>query len=376
MKIALVSPYDFAWPGGVTVHISQLAHQFTRMGHKVKVLAPYSPSKDTLGSGDFIPLGRPVPVPSGGSVARISLSVWLAPRVRDYLEKERFDVVHIHEPLAPFLPLCVLHLSRTINVGTFHAYHGSHRWYPITHPFLKQWFRRLKGRIAVSPAAYKFVSRFFPGDYRIIPNGTDVDHFSREVPPIPEFCDGRVNILFVGRLEKRKGLKYLLGAYSRLKWDFPNIRLIVVGPGNLSKDCHLVMSERGIRDVVFTGHIPYNELPRYYRTAHIFCAPATGKESFGIVLIEAMAAGKPIVASRIEGYTSVVTHGFQGLLVPPKDETALADALALLIQNPELREEMGARGKEAVEEYRWERIAQRVMDYYISLMEAPNGPPG
>jgi phosphatidylinositol alpha-mannosyltransferase len=136
------------------------------------------------------------------------------------------------------------------------------------------------------------------------------------------------------------------------------------------------MSERGIRDVVFTGHIPYNELPRYYRTAHIFCAPATGKESFGIVLIEAMAAGKPIVASRIEGYTSVVTHGFQGLLVPPKDETALADALALLIQNPELREEMGARGKEAVEEYRWERIAQRVMDYYISLMEAPNGPPG
>ena len=375
MKVALVSPYDFTWPGGVTAHISQLANQLTGQGHTVKILAPHSPSRETHRESNFVPLGRSVPIPTNGSVARLSLSVWLHRKVRDCLAREHFDLVHLHEPLMPILPLSVLQCSNTLNVGTFHAYHGRFRHYGWSHHVLNHWFKRLDGLIAVSPAARQYASRFFPGDYRIIPNGIDVDHFSMERPPMPELDDGKLNILFVGRMEKRKGFRYLLEAYGKLKWDFKDIRLVVVGPGNLDKDCHRILSERNLRDVVFVGAVPYRELPRYYRSAHISCSPATGRESFGIVLLEAMASGTAVVASRIEGYSAVLTHGSQGLLVPPKDSTSLAEALALLIRNPDLRSQMGERGRETVEQYQWGKVAQRVMDYYVDLMEMSNGFP-
>jgi len=373
MKIALVSPYDFTWPGGVTAHISQLSNQLIGMDHDVKILAPYSPSRADDLDHNVVPLGRAVPIPSGGSVARISLSAWLYRRVRRILEDEKFDIIHLHEPLAPYLPLAVLQSSKSVNIGTFHAFHGSNRWYRWSCPVLKHWFRRLDGRIAVSPAAQSHVGKFFPGEYRLIPNGVDLSVFSDDVPPLAEYMDGKINILFVGRLEKRKGFRYLLEAYSCLKWDFPNTRLIVVGPGNPDKSCYRILAERNIQDVVFAGVVHRQLLPRYYSTADIFCSPATGKESFGIVLLEAMAAAKPIVASRIEGYSYIMSHGQQGLLVPPKDSGALAQALALLIQNPELRKNMGNRGRIAVNDYSWTTVAQRVVDFYRLTLEGVNG---
>ena len=369
MKIALVSPYDFTWPGGVTAHISQLSHRLTDMGHSVKILAPFSPSRIDGQEQNFIPLGRSVPIPSGGSIARISLSAWLYRRVRRILHEEKFDVIHLHEPLAPYLPLAVLQCSNSVNVGTFHAFHGSTRMYRWSSPFLKHWFQRLNGRIAVSPAALSHVQHFFPQDYTIIPNGIDLDFFAADVPPIPEFRDGKINILFVGRLEKRKGLRYLLDAYSRLKWDFPNTRLIVVGPGNPDKYCYRILAERSLEDVVFVGAVDHKMLPRYYQTADIFCSPAIGKESFGIVLLEAMAAAKPIVASRIQGYADVVTDGHQGLLTPPQDGEGLAATLARLVQDPDLRRKLGANGRADVNQYAWQTVATRVVDYYQATME-------
>lgn len=372
MKIALVSPYDFTWPGGVTAHISELSHQLIGMGHQVKILAPYSPARTDGLDQNFVPLGRSVPIPSGGSVARIALSPSLYRQVRNLLEREKFDVIHLHEPMAPYLPLAVLQSSKAVNIGTFHAFHGSGRLYIWSSPFLKVWFSRLSGHIAVSPAALSHVSRFFPGNYHLIPNGIDLDFFGSQPPPLPEFCDGKTNILFVGRLEKRKGLRYLLEAYSRLKWDFPDTRLIVVGPGNPDKDCYRILAERNLRDVVFVGAVDHAVLPRYYSTADIFCSPATGKESFGIVLLEAMAAGKPIVASRIQGFSYIVKHGEQGLLVPPKDPGALADSLGTLIQNPDLRAKMGSRGRVMVNDYSWTTVARQVADYYEATLEAVN----
>ena len=367
MKIGLVSPYDYAYPGGVMAHIYHLGQHLIKAGHEIKVIAPLSSPPAILDKG-FIRLGRSVPVPTGGSTARISLSVWLEPRIKRLLKEESFDVVHLHEPLAPILPLFILHLSQSVNVGTFHAFHGSGRIYWLSKYLLSRSYARLDGRIAVSRPALDFVSRHFPGDYRVIPNGIEINRFSTPARPLPEFQDGKKNILFVGRLEKRKGLKYLLGAYGKLKWSHPNTRLIVVGPGNPEPEAYRFIAERNIEDVVFVGSVSYEDLPRYYQAADIFCTPATGKESFGIVLLEAMAAGKPIVASNIEGYSSVMTHGQEGLLVPPRDEEALEESLENLLDDPAMREEMGGLGFQKAPEYDWEKVTAQIIEYYTLLL--------
>ena len=376
MKIAMVSPYDFTWPGGVTAHVSQLAQELTQCGHQVKVIAPHSPSRQCFEAESFVPLGRSVPVPSGGSIARVSLSWWLYPRVREFLQEERFDLIHLHEPLAPILPLCFLECSNTVNVGTFHAYYSRQHLYRFSQPLIRRWHSRLHGGIAVSPAARKYVNNFFPMDYRIIPNRIDVDHFAGNANPWPQYQDGKTNILFVGRKEKRKGLKYLLEAYCRLKWEHPNTRLIIVGPGDLDRDSQSIVSARNPGDVEIVGGVTYLDLPRYYASADIFCSPATGQESFGIVLLEAMACGKPIVASAIEGYMGIVKEGEQGMLFPRKDPQALADTLATLINNPEYARQLGDTGRRMVEQYRWQAVARQVENYYLDCISENNGHTG
>jgi len=379
MKIALVSPYDFGFPGGVTNHISSLEHHFTRMGHQVKVIAPASKAASSL-DDKLIPIGKPRPVPTSGSIARVTISPWLSSQIKAVLKEENFDIIHLHEPLMPMLCTTVLRLSQTANIGTFHAFCGrsGHEFmgYNFGRPFstmlLKRWFGKLDGRIAVSKPAVDYVCKYFNGSYNIIPNGIDLECFSPDVSPIEEFCDGKVNILFVGRLEKRKGLNYLLKAYKRIKQEIPESRLIVVGPGTRLRhkyEKEVVVSR--LEDVVFVGYASRDDLPRYYQTADVFCAPAIGWESFGIVLLEAMAMGKPVVASSIEGYANVVTHGVEGLLVPPKDEEKLAQALISLLGDQSLRQQMGARGRLKAKEYSWERIAQRVLDYYIRVLSEP-----
>ncbi len=383
MKIALVSPYDFAYPGGVTNHISCLEHQLTLMGHQVKVIAPASSVVSTFGD-KFIPIGKPRPIPTSGSICRITISPHLAPTIKAVLEREKFDIIHLHEPFMPMLCSAVLRFSHTTNVGTFHAFQRSvgyisHPWSgynigrPISTIMLKRRARKLDGKIAVSKPAMEFASKYVPGDYNIIPNGIDLAHFSPDVPPIDELCDGKLNILFVGRLESRKGLGYLIKAYKRVKEEFSNSRLIIVGPGTrLRRKYERQVKRNGLEDVVFVGYVAYAELPRYYKTANIFCSPATGRESFGITLLEAMAIGKPIVASDIDGYASLITHGVEGLLVPPKDEKALAQALISLMANESLRQQMGARERLTAEGYDWKRVAQRVSDYYVKVLnESP-----
>ncbi len=376
MKIAMVSPYDFTWPGGVTAHVAQLARALGRSGHEVQVLAPHSPSRDFQDSDLLVPFGRSVPLPSGGSTARVTLSWWLYPKIRALLKKEQFDIIHLHEPMVPILPLCVLEFSKSVNVGTFHASYSRQHLYRAFQPIIKRWQKRLHGSIAVSPAARRYVNNTFPGEYEIIPNGIDYKHFSANVAPLPQYQDGKLNILFVGRLEKRKGLRYLLEAYSKLKWEMPNTRLIVVGPGNPDKESYRILSSHGLRDVEFAGRVSYDELPRYYATADIFCSPATGGESFGIVLLEAMSAGKPVVASDIEGFRGIMTDGEQGLLVPKKDTGALANALGRLARDPELRSKLGGQGSRSAEDYRWEVVAGRVEEYYNRCIQAANGSTG
>jgi phosphatidylinositol alpha-mannosyltransferase len=371
MKIALVSPYDFAYPGGVVSHISCLEQQFTRLGHEVKIIAPASKAVYTLGDR-FIRIGTPRPIPVSGSVARVTVSIRLESQIREVFEREKFDICHLHEPLMPTLCTTVLRLKRTPIVGTFHA-SGGKPWYTMFSPIMKwyldRWFRKLDGRIAVSKIALRYVNYYFPADYTIIPNGIDTHHFNSHVTPIDTFKDGKINILFVGRMEKRKGFDYLWKAYRLVKQEFPDSRLIAVGPGiRLRNKYEKRISHSGLKDVVFTGYAPYNELPRYYKTADIVCFPNTGWESFGVVLLEAMSTGKPIIASAIDGFTSVLTDGVEGIAVPPRDENKLAEALTRLIQNEQLRQQMGDRGKPKAMQYDWSLIAGRVLDYYIETL--------
>ncbi len=373
MKIALVSPYDFAFPGGITNHISSLEYHLTKMGHEVKIIAPASNRVTDFGDR-FISIGKPRPIPASGSICRVTISPWLSSRVEHVLETEKFDIIHLHEPLMPMLCTTVLRLSGTVNVGTFHAHEGSPGYNfgrPISTIILRRWFRRLDGRIAVSVPAREFANKYMPGEYNIIPNGVDLEHFSPDKMPIDGYDDGKLNILFVGRLEHRKGVNYLLDAYRSAKMEIPDCRLIIVGPGTrLRGRYEKWVARKGLKDVEFVGRVTYDELPRYYQRADIFCAPATSCESFGIILLEAMAMGKPVIASNIAGYASVMTHNEEGLLVPPRDAKTLSQALVSLMSDSSLREQLGARGKVKAMNYNWQQVAQNICDYYIEVINS------
>lgn len=375
MKIALVSPYDLAVSGGVNVHITYLAEHFRALGHTVRLIGPASGPPVMGSEPDVIAIGTPRPIPASGSVVRITLNPRLAKRVKAVLDEEQFDIVHVHEPLMPLLPIQFLRFSEAVNVGTFHAAkEGGNRLYQYSSRILRRWFRKLDGKIAVAPAAERLVSRYFPGYFNIIPNGITLGRFENQ-QPLPQFQDGRPNILFVGRMEKRKGLKYLLRAFIAVKSEMPEVRLIVVGDGRLRAGYERSMRRAGVEDVHFAGYVSAEELPRYYASADIFCAPNTGNESQGYVLLEAMAAGKPVVASNIEGFAGVVTHGVEGFLVLPKDADALALALVHMLADAEQRATMGRQARARADEFGWHRVAQRVLTYYERLLYERR-PPG
>jgi phosphatidylinositol alpha-mannosyltransferase len=347
------------------------------MGHEVKIIAPASKAVYTLGDR-FIRIGTPRPIPVSGSIARITTSLRLESQIKEVFEREKFDICHLHEPLMPMLCTTVLRLKRTPMVGTFHA-SGGRPWYTMFSPlakwYLDRWFRKLDGRIAVSQVALKYINTYFPAEYTIIPNGIDTHHFNSGVKPIEGFNDGKLNILFVGRLEKRKGFNYLLEAYRLIKPEVPDCRLIQVGPGVLlRKKYEKRVNQYALKDVHFTGYATYTDLPRYYNTADIVCFPNTGWESQGIVLLEAMSTGKPIVASAIDGFTSVLTDGVEGIAVPPRNSEKLAEAILKLIRDEKLRREMGSRGKPRAMQYDWPLLAGKLLEFYTETLAKVNHP--
>jgi phosphatidylinositol alpha-mannosyltransferase len=234
-----------------------------------------------------------------------------------------------------------------VNVRTFHASRGGGQFFYYTwgKRHLRRWIRRLDGKIAVSPAAAHFVEKYFPGYYNIIPNGVDVERFAN-AEPLPELLDGKLNVLFVGRPEKRKGLDHLLAAFARVRKQRQDVRLVVVGAGKFDRYERMARSLR-LSDVVFRSYVSDEELPRYHRSAHVFCAPNTGFESQGIILLEAMAAGLPLVASNIEGFASVLTHDVEGLLALPGDEELLGGSAARAAGRRRHAPPMGSRAAAA-----------------------------
>jgi phosphatidylinositol alpha-mannosyltransferase len=362
MKIGLVTPYVYPLPGGVTQHVQYLYGNLRLRGHDVRILTS-SHGLQRASEGDIIRIGKGFSMPVNGSVGTITLSPRFISQVRDMLEREQFDLLHFHEPFVPFLSPVVLRLSTSVNVATFHAYGGFSPSYEFGRRAMRGYAARLHGRIAVSGAAKHFIERYFPGEYKVIPNGVDIDRFQRSVP-IARWQDGTSNILFVGRFEPRKGLLELLKAYRLLHKSGCDCRLLVVGSGPLAREARRYVATRRLRGVEFLGRVSDEEKAQLFRTADVYASPATGGESFGIVLLEAMASGTAIVASDIHGYKGVVRRGREALLVPPRDPKALAIAIGRLLGDDEERRAMGDAGRLRAEEFSWPRVTAKVDDFY------------
>jgi phosphatidyl-myo-inositol alpha-mannosyltransferase len=362
MKIGLVCPYIYPDGGGVAQHVGYLYENLRLRGHDVRIItASHGPQRAS--EGDVIRLGVGFSVPTNGSMGTLTFSPRYLSQIRTMLDRERFDLLHFHEPFVPFLSLFLLRESTSVNVATFHAYAGFSPSYEFGKRFLGGYATRLHGRIAVSAAARHFIDRFFPGDYKLIPNGVDIARYDRAVP-IARWQDGTRNLLFVGRHEPRKGLLDLLKAYRALRKTGCDCRLLVVGSGPQEREARRYIATRRLNGVEFLGRVSDAEKAQLFKNADVYVSPATGGESFGIVLLEAMSAGAPIVCSDIHGYKGVVRRGREGLLVPPRKPKALASAIATLLRDDELRVAMGQAGRERAEEFSWPRVTARVEAYY------------
>jgi len=376
MKIALVSPYDYVHPGGVNQHIAHLAAEYRRLSHDVSVIAPVA--RDQAVPQGVLAITRSITtVKTGGANARVSLSPRASGRIKSLLREERFDVVHLHNPLTPVVSVSFVRhrdvAPNTALVATFHEFReDKNPLFTLGDPLIHRWMERLDGRIAVSEASRSYNHTYFPGEYVIIPNGIDIARFGGEgVLPFERYRDGRPTVLFVGRLEYRKGFKYLLRAWPWVREAVPDARLLVVGAFDKRRKRPYILyaRRRGIRGVRFIGPATESDLPRYYRTADLFCAPSAGFESFGIVLLEGMAAGVPIVASDIPGYRSVLEDGRQGILVQPRHPPALAKAIIDLLRDPDRRARMGQEGKAKAVAYDWPKVARQVLDFYEGVID-------
>jgi phosphatidylinositol alpha-mannosyltransferase len=382
MRIALISPYSWTYPGGVTRHIEALAEHFIEEGHYVRVLAPSDPP-DRLSSAlhrgakpqrleapDYlISLGRTVGFKANGAVSNLSITPFGVATMQHELRTGGYDVVHIHEPVAPVTSWVAVDSTRLPLVGTFHSYSPKRLPNGIANLIgARRVLNRLHVRIAVSEAAAWTGRRWFGGHYKVIPNGVyvDLERAAAAAATIGGGCEDPLRIVFVGQAVERKGLPLLLRAFEALREHIPT-ELTVIGPSP-EELAPLMVDSRGIRVL---GKVDDQTKRLELERADVLCAPSLGGESFGMVLTEAFAAGTPVVASDIAGYRDVVRDGVDGVLVPPADAQALAETLRDLYDEPERRALLARNAVADVERFAWTRVAEEVMAAYREAIAIP-----
>jgi phosphatidyl-myo-inositol alpha-mannosyltransferase len=366
VRIGMVCPYSFDVPGGVQAHVLQLADVMRGYGHDVSVLAPSSPDADLP---DYVVSGgKAVPIPYNGSVARLRFGPATHRKVKKWLQDGDFDVLHIHEPNAPSLSMLALMIAEGPIVATFHTSTTKSLALGVFQGILRPWHEKIVGRIAVSDLARRWQMEALGSDAVQIPNGVDVASFA-SAPTLDGYPRPGKSVLFLGRFdEPRKGMEVLLGALPRLVAAFADVEVLVVGRG----DEDALREEAGdlAGHLRFLGLVGDAEKASAMRSADVYCAPNTGGESFGIVLVEAMAAGTAVVASDLDAFRRVLEDGAAGRLVPVGDADALADALVGVLSDDVARERYIAAATDAVQRYDWSVVARDILRVYETVAGA------
>jgi len=365
VKIAIVSQSYYPRFGGVTEHVHHTAEELMRRGHDVRIItsrfrsdSPDPDHVDRVGYNVLIPFNR--------AFVDFTVGLTLKQELRELFARHDFDLVHTHCPISPSLPILAIKAASCPQVGTFHSTGGAGVLQDTFRNYLAKVVDRLDARIAVSQTAADTAERYFPGRYRVIPNGVDIERFSPAVMPFDEWRDpDHVNLLFVGRLDPRKGVQLLIEAMPEvIARTQGRARLVVIGDSYLRPKFEASVPSAARDRVWFLGHVPKADLPRWYRTGDVFVSPASGNESFGIVLLEAMASGCPVVASDIPGYRSVVQPELNGVMFEPGNGASLADALVRLVMDPQRRQQLAVRGRTRALEFAWPRVTDQIESVY------------
>ncbi|MGI5374029.1 glycosyltransferase family 4 protein [Streptomyces sp. CA-251387] len=378
MKIGIVCPYSWDVPGGVQFHIRDLAEYFIRLGHEVSVLAPAD--DDTPLPPYVVSAGRAVPVPYNGSVARLNFGFLSAARVRRWLHDGEFDVVHIHEPTSPSLGLLTCWAAQGPIVATFHTSNPRSKAMIAAYSILQAALEKISARIAVSEYARRTLVEHLGGDAVVIPNGVDVDFFAKAEPnpewqseearsPVEGGGGGRAGgtLGFIGRIdEPRKGLPVLMKALPKILAARPQARLLVAGRGDEEEAVESLPRELRSR-VQFLGMISDEDKARFLRSIDLYVAPNTGGESFGIILVEAMSAGAPVLASDLDAFAQVLDQGAAGELFTSEDADALAEAAVRLLEDPARRAQLRERGSAHVRRFDWSTVGADILSVYETV---------
>jgi phosphatidylinositol alpha-mannosyltransferase len=361
LRIAHVTEYYYPHLGGVCEHVHFFAHESRLRGHHVDII-----TSNIRGARDrphVVRVGTSQPVYANGSMARITIGRNLRRRMRELLRRGQYDIVHVHSPLAPTLPLLAIEEAECPLVGTFHTYFERSRGYALLNSYFQRRLDALHASIAVSAAAAAAHARYFSAHWTIIPNGIDTTSFAPGTPPLPGWRRDVPVILFLGRFDPRNGLATLIAAFRQVRARGRRAHLMVVGDGPLRAYYHRIAG--GDPDITFAGAVLAGR-PSYYANSAIYACPTT-RASFGITLLEAMACGTPIVCSDIVGFREVVAHERDALLFPCGDHEQLADTLVRLLDDPDLRTRLGAGGRAGALGYGWPRVADAILDVYARV---------
>lgn len=405
LRVCLVSAAYLPYPSGVSEHVAHLAAALVQLGHHVEVLTTrfhLPDATDSLDAADGIEhssgvtvhrAGRAILLPANGSYATLPVGLSMPAQVRRVLRQGHFDIVHCHGFAFPEIAYWAIRYSDSVNVVSLLAAGFTQRRTGgrLFRTVFRRHLARIHAVIALSQWAAACHEAFVPGPYTIVPSGIDLERFRPGLPPLPT-VDVLLNVeakrsaqleapptaprrpptvLFVGRLDARKGLDVLLHAFARVHAAVPSARLVVVGAGPGESAARRHIEHLGLAAcVVFAGRVSRNELPRFYAGARVFVSPALGGESFGIVLLEAMASGTPVIASNIAGYDEVVRAGIDGLLVPPGDAHALSAAIIRVLHDDNVAAQFAGAGRSRAADFAWETVARRTVAVYAGARDA------